>query len=80
MWYNDISIVTFIYWSAAFLFVAPPSEVAAAGFTVQNLFGRRIGDEKLNFIRHHLNRGSLTLCIHSLLPLGESKIIVIGLS
>jgi len=64
----------FLYGVACLCFVIPPQEIAEAGFTVQNIFGKQLGDERLDFFRYHVRRSSLTLLIHSLMPLGELKL------
>lgn len=51
--------------------VVPPTEIASAGFTVQNLFAQWLGSEDMHFIYFHIRRSAATLMIHSLLPLGN---------
>lgn len=53
-----------------FCVITPPSELFSAGFTVQNVFSDYIGSEQLDFVGYHMRRTSITLIVHSLLPLG----------
>ncbi|XP_047210180.1 E3 ubiquitin-protein ligase TM129 isoform X2 [Girardinichthys multiradiatus] len=41
-----------------------------SSLTVQNVFSAWLGNEDIGFIEHHLRRTSLTILIHSALPLG----------
>ncbi|CDQ82497.1 E3 ubiquitin-protein ligase TM129 isoform 3-T3 [Salvelinus alpinus] len=54
----------------AFCFVFTPNEFRSAGFTVQNLFSGWLGSEDIGFIQYHVRRTSVTLLVHSTLPLG----------
>ena len=54
-----------------FCIITPPSELVSAGFTVQNVFSDYIGSEQMDFIGYHMRRSSITLIVHSLLPLGQ---------
>jgi len=59
-----------VYCFLCLVFVIPPQEVAAAGLTIQNLFGGLLGDERVDFIKYHIRRASVTLVVHAFLPLG----------
>ncbi|XP_022204166.2 transmembrane protein 129 [Nilaparvata lugens] len=50
-------------------FVFRTKEFVSAGVTVESLLGSWITSEHENFILHHIQRTSLTLLVHSLLPL-----------
>ncbi|XP_028391231.1 E3 ubiquitin-protein ligase TM129-like [Dendronephthya gigantea] len=58
------------YFIVAVCLVVPPKEIASLGLTVQNLFSPYLGVEDLHFIPFHLKRTSVTILVHSLLPLG----------
>lgn len=55
------------------LFVAPPTEFVSAGLTIQNIFSGILGSEEMNFIHYHIRRSTVTIVVHSLLPLGMNK-------
>ena len=63
-------LYSLVYWALCLVFVVPPREVSTAGVTIQNLFSHFLGDETLDFVKYHTRRGSLTLVVHSLLPMG----------
>ncbi|XP_067945298.1 E3 ubiquitin-protein ligase TM129-like [Watersipora subatra] len=73
---DQVGIYTLIYCFLSLCFVVPPKEVAAAGITIQNLFAAWLGDETINFMKYHIKRTSLTLFIHSLLPLGYGLMLM----
>lgn len=54
----------------AFCFVFPPSAFVSVGLTVAQLFDSLLGSEALQFVPYHLRRTSITLIVHSYLPLG----------
>ncbi|KAG7281838.1 hypothetical protein CRUP_030348 [Coryphaenoides rupestris] len=54
----------------AFCFVFTPNEFRSAGLTVQNMFSSWLGSEDVSFVQYHVKRTSITLIIHSSLPLG----------
>ena len=54
----------------SFCIITPPTELVQAGVTVQNVFSDYIGSEQMDFVGYHMRRSSITLIIHSLLPLG----------
>lgn len=64
-------VYSLVYWALCLVFVVPPREVASAGVTIQNLFAPLLGDERIDFVKYHIRRGSVTLMVHSLLPFGE---------
>lgn len=45
------------------------NEFASAGVSVNQLFGKFFGDEYTQFVQHHILRTSMTLIVHSALPL-----------
>lgn len=51
-------------------FVFTPNEFRSAGLTVQNLFSSWLGSEDVGFVQYHIRRSSVTLLVHSGLPLG----------
>ncbi|XP_048826240.1 E3 ubiquitin-protein ligase TM129 [Brienomyrus brachyistius] len=61
---------TVAYVVFVFCFVFTPNEFRSAGVTVQNIFSGWLGSEDINFIEYHIKRTSVTLLVHSVLPLG----------
>ncbi|XP_036406582.1 E3 ubiquitin-protein ligase TM129 [Megalops cyprinoides] len=61
---------TLAYVVFVFCFVFTPNEFRSAGVTVQNLFSGWLGSEDVGFVQYHIRRTSITLLVHSLLPLG----------
>ncbi|KAM4621096.1 E3 ubiquitin-protein ligase TM129 [Polymixia lowei] len=61
---------TLAYIVFAFCFVFTPNEFRSAGLTVQNLFSSWLGSEDVGFIQYHVKRTSITILVHSTLPLG----------
>ncbi|XP_039975910.1 E3 ubiquitin-protein ligase TM129 isoform X2 [Xiphias gladius] len=51
-------------------FVFTPNEFRSAGLTVQNLFSSWLGREDMGFVQYHIRRTSVTVLVHSALPLG----------
>uniref|UniRef100_W5MYU1 Transmembrane protein 129, E3 ubiquitin protein ligase n=1 Tax=Lepisosteus oculatus TaxID=7918 RepID=W5MYU1_LEPOC len=51
-------------------FVLTPNEFRSAGVTVQNIFSGWLGSEDLGFVQYHIRRTSVTILVHSVLPLG----------
>jgi hypothetical protein len=66
---SDIFLSCAIFALFSLLIIYPPAEARQAGFIIPNIFYSIIGDEKFNFIQHHLRRSCLTLLIHALLPM-----------
>ena len=63
---------TFAYIVFAFCFVFTPNEFRSAGLTVQNLFSSSLGSEDVGFTQYHIKRTSITVLVHSALPLGKT--------
>ena len=63
---------TLAYIVFTFCFVFTPNEFRSAGLTVQNLFSSWLGSEDIGFIQYHVKRSSLTLLVHSSIPLGKT--------
>uniref|UniRef100_A0A3P8X373 Transmembrane protein 129, E3 ubiquitin protein ligase n=1 Tax=Cynoglossus semilaevis TaxID=244447 RepID=A0A3P8X373_CYNSE len=61
---------TLVYVVFALCFVFTPNEFRSAGLTVQNLFSSWLGSEDVAFIHYHVRRTSVTLLLHSALPIG----------
>ncbi|KAL3973658.1 CMP-N-acetylneuraminate monooxygenase [Sarotherodon galilaeus] len=61
---------TLAYIVLSFCFVFTPTEFRSAGLTVQNLFSSWLGSEDVGFIQYHIRRTSITILVHSALPLG----------
>lgn len=60
--------LAYIVFSLCFVFT--PTEFRSAGLTVQNLFSSWLGSEDVDFTSYHVRRTSVTLLVHSALPLG----------
>ncbi|TNN43002.1 E3 ubiquitin-protein ligase TM129 [Liparis tanakae] len=60
--------LAYVVFSVCFVFT--PNEFRSAGFTVQNLFSSWLGSEDMGFIQYHVRRTSMTVLVHSALPLG----------
>lgn len=67
---DDLVLYNLIYFLIAFFLVYPPQEVQSVGLTLPNLFHSLLGSEELCFVHYHLIRISLSVVVHSLLPLG----------
>ncbi|KAM6923898.1 E3 ubiquitin-protein ligase TM129 [Xenentodon cancila] len=65
----DVSF-TLAYVVFALCFVFTPTEFRAVGITVQHVFSSWLGSEHAAFIQYHLRRTSVTVLVHSALPLG----------
>ncbi|XP_044536657.1 E3 ubiquitin-protein ligase TM129 isoform X1 [Gracilinanus agilis] len=60
--------LAYIVFSVCFVFT--PNEFHSAGLTVQNLLSGWLGIEDVAFVQYHLRRTTVTMLVHSLLPLG----------
>ncbi|XP_074064809.1 E3 ubiquitin-protein ligase TM129-like [Macrotis lagotis] len=60
--------LAYIVFSVCFVFM--PNEFHSAGLTVQNLLSGWLGIEDVAFVQYHLRRTTVTMLVHSLLPLG----------
>lgn len=69
----DTSELTFTlaYVVLSFCFVFTPNEFRSAGLTIQNVFSSWLGSEDMGFIQYHIRRTSVTVLVHSALPLGK---------
>lgn len=63
---------TLAYIVFAICFVFTPDEFRSAGLTVQHLFSSWLGSEDVGFIQYHVKRTSITILVHSALPLGKT--------
>ncbi len=59
-----------LYLLFAFFLIFPPNEVIQLGFSIPSLFESFLGSERLYVIHYHMTRISLTIFIHSLIPIG----------
>ncbi|XP_050533820.1 E3 ubiquitin-protein ligase TM129 [Daktulosphaira vitifoliae] len=66
---TSILIYTLFYIIVSICFVFKTTEFVSNGLTVENLFENFVGKEYDNFIVHHIKRTSLTIIIHSSIPL-----------
>nr|XP_002164558.4 LOW QUALITY PROTEIN: E3 ubiquitin-protein ligase TM129 [Hydra vulgaris] len=60
---------SFVFLVVALCFVSPPKEFISIGFTVQNIFSSYLGSEAVDFVGYHMKRTTLTILVHSLIPL-----------
>ena len=67
---EDLLLLNFLYALGSFFLVYPPNEVIQIGLTIPNLFSTLLGSEQSSFVNYHIRRTSLTVLIHSVLPLG----------
>ncbi|XP_031734280.1 E3 ubiquitin-protein ligase TM129 isoform X1 [Anarrhichthys ocellatus] len=61
---------TLAYVVFSLCFVFTPNEFRSAGLTIQNVFSSWLGSEDVGFIQYHVRRTSITVLVHSALPLG----------
>ncbi|XP_029367781.1 E3 ubiquitin-protein ligase TM129 isoform X3 [Echeneis naucrates] len=61
---------TLVYVVFCLCFVFTPTEFHSAGLTIQNLFSSWLGSEDLGFVQYHVRRTTVTLLVHSALPIG----------
>ncbi|XP_029021792.1 E3 ubiquitin-protein ligase TM129 [Betta splendens] len=61
---------TLAYVVFSLCFVFPPNEFRSAGLTIQNLFSSWLGSEDVGFVQYHVRRTSVTVLVHSALPIG----------
>lgn len=67
---SELSLtLAYVVFSVCFVFT--PNEFRSAGLTIQNLFSSWLGSEDVNFIQYHVRRTSVTVLVHSVLPLGQ---------
>ena len=67
---ENCAYVVIAYSLFSFCVVYPPNELLQLGFSIQNIFSSLLGSEQLYFIYYHMIRISLSMCVHSLLPIG----------
>lgn len=76
------SLFTLFYFLISLCFVFRTNEFISAGLTIEYLFDKYLGSEHENFILYNIKKTSLTLFIHSLLPIGmyvNAKVVIIYL-
>ena len=74
---NDM-VYTLLYGFFAFIFVAPPAEIASAGMTAENLFSFCLGSEQQALIQYHIRKMTLFRFLHTLVFPGESEYMFIS--
>jgi hypothetical protein len=67
---EDFILYNLLYFLFAFFLIFPPNEVIQLGFSIPTLFESFLGTERIYFIHYHMTRISLTIFIHSLIPIG----------
>ncbi|CAF1412234.1 unnamed protein product [Rotaria sordida] len=74
---SELYVITFLYSLIVFIIILPPSELASAGFSIQNIFSYFLVEtEEISFIRYHIKRISIKYIIHSFLSLGYVFILL----
>ncbi|KAI5643588.1 putative transmembrane protein precursor domain-containing protein [Phthorimaea operculella] len=63
-------ILTLVYILFSICVIYPPQEFSTAGFTIAQVFDNYLGSENVNFMGYHMKRITITVLIHSALPLG----------
>lgn len=58
--------------------IYPPTELVTAGFTIPQLFEGLLGSENVNFVSYHMRRTSITMVVHSFLPIGYWFALFLG--
>lgn len=71
---------TLAYFVFSLCFVFTPNEFRSAGLTIQNLFSTWLGSEDVGFIQYHVRRTSVTVLVHSALPIGKHRTLSRALS
>jgi len=59
-----------LYIVFAICFIFTPKEFKTAGLTVQSIFGSYLGSEDFDFIRYNIKRTTITVLVHSFIPIG----------
>lgn len=72
---EDFILQSLVYFLISFFLIHPPQEVQSAGFSIPSLFSSLLGSEESFFIHYHIVRISITIAIHSLIPLGYFLVI-----
>lgn len=68
--YTSLLVYTLFFIIVAACFLLRTTEFVTSGLTIENLFDNFIEKESANFVVHHLKRTSLSIIVHSCLPLG----------
>lgn len=62
-------VFSLVYLLFALSIIYPPSEFESIGLTINNVFSSFLGNIDREFVQYHLRRTSLTLFVHTILPL-----------
>lgn len=68
--YSELVLFSITYVLFCFCIIAPPTEFISAGITINHLIECINTNENLKFVEYHICRSTLTIIIHSFLPLG----------
>ncbi|KAG7305213.1 hypothetical protein JYU34_009252 [Plutella xylostella] len=71
-------LITLFYILFCICVIYPPTEFVSAGFTIPLMFENWLGSENVNFVGYHMKRITLTLFLHSALPLGYIFFLWVG--
>lgn len=64
-------IFTLGYFLISCCMLYPPTEIIAAGITIESIFSSFLGSEDILFVNYHVKRTALALAVHSFIPLGR---------
>ena len=65
-------IFTLAYFVVSICFILAPKEFETAGLTVQKIFSSYLGSEDFDFVRYHIKRTTITVLVHSFIPMGKN--------
>ena len=70
-------LFSLVYIVLAICFIFTPKEFKTAGLTVQSIFSSYLGSEDFDFVRYHIKRTTITVLVHSFIPIGRSLCYII---
>lgn len=68
---TSLLVYTLLYIFVSACFVLRTTEFVSNGLTVENLFESFVDKEYDHFVMHHIKRSTISVVVHSCLPLGE---------
>ena len=71
---------TLVYTVIAICFILSPKEFETAGLTIQTMFSSYLGSEDFDFILYHVRRTTVTVLVHSFIPLGRTFLFPVSLN
>lgn len=70
---TSLLVYTLLYIFVSACFVLRTTEFVSNGLTVENLFESFVDKEYDHFVMHHIKRSTISVVVHSCLPLGQSS-------